>query len=105
MSSVLPATGDKIKKHDYWVPGAHRLETMATNGFPREFPPPATLFLSTFPSSSSLGSVGFYVQFQAVPPIQLAGSCRAGQPQCCPTTPGNYGGEDHSPPFVQRPEP
>lgn len=50
MPSVLPATGDNIKKHDFWVPGAPWLETVVINGFPREFPLSTTLLLSTFPS-------------------------------------------------------
>lgn len=73
MSSVLPATGDNIKKHDFWVPGAPRLVTLVTNGFPREFPPPTTLLISTFPSSFLPGLSRFLCAVSGCPACPAGG--------------------------------
>lgn len=75
-----------------------------TNGRSGQLPPPATSLRNTSSAPSFPAQRGPCVQFQAVPPVQLAGACGAGQPQCRQAPPGGCGGEDYPTPPLQRPE-
>lgn len=102
MPSILPA----VRGHQ---------ETWALGGFSLVMWPPLRASLVSYLHSLAhschallpllpWAQHGSCVQLQAVPPVQLAGPHRAGQPQYGQAAPGGCGGEDHPLPSLQRPE-